>query len=104
MGEVEQLVEKAKKVALNCLITKRNKSNSKFEIIVINGDLKFPRGKMKEASIIFAIEKGYLFYTAKKAIKDIEELTDVIVVNGHIKSVPNGTTTDNIGELPIFEE
>lgn len=91
------------------VLTARNKENSKFYIrpkadyereieLGENGfvNSNFNEGVREESTIIEMIESGKDFFTHID-----NEFTPVKVVSGNLKSVKNGTTKDNIGELPI---
>lgn len=76
------------------IITNRNKNNSEFQYVFLE---KFKR---TEAEIISDIKNvGHEFYTLNPTTG---ELIPVTVANGHIKSVANDTTEDNIGNLPLI--
>lgn len=91
------------------VLTARNKENSRFyirpkadflrerelpkgELVISNGN----EGVREESDIISMIDSGKKFFTHLD-----DEFTDVTVVSGNLKSVKNGTTKDNIEELPV---
>lgn len=88
------------------VITGRNEDLSSFYIIsksdfekeIKNGSLVVSfstEGCYSESDIIKMMSKSK-FYTHSN-----NTYTDVIIVNDNIKSVPNGTTKDNLKELPV---
>jgi hypothetical protein len=91
------------------VLTGRNKENSKFYIrpksdyereqeLGENGFVgsNLNEGVREESKIIEMMESGKKFYTHIN-----KEFTPVTIVNGNLKSIKNGTTKDNISELPI---
>ncbi len=90
------------------VLLSRNKENSKFfikpksdyERLLELGENAFVtspfEGVKDESKIIEMIESGKDFFTHID-----NEFTPVTVVSGNLKSIKNGTTKDNIGELPI---
>lgn len=74
------------------------RSKSDFEKEMKNGSLVVSfatEGCYSESDIINMMSKSK-FYTYFN-----NSYTDVILVNGNIKSIPNGTTKDNLKELSI---
>lgn len=91
------------------LIVSRNKDNSEFYIRLVSN---FIRGKKSRPKCILIIEKrkseeqiismmnrGYSFFVDNPTNGT---LSDVIEVNGDIKTKTNKTKLDNISTLPLF--
>jgi len=101
------------------VLTRRNKNNSKFYIIPkdsFESELKhisnfktgevwlstsIAEGLIDELTIIDKIKTGVMFYTYCSTDKTF---TNVTIVDGNIKSIKNGTTEDNIVNLPLLNE
>lgn len=93
------------------VVTSRNNDNSEFyirpkadferELELGKGGIvmsNFNEGWREESTIIEMINSGKKFYTYNYSDKIF---TEIIEVDGHIKSVSNETDVDNIGTLPL---